>query len=89
MKHRNIALICSRQFLNGWDYSYSHCKSPTILKPDHSKSDFQKVQISDVSEFQVVGFQIPTILDMLVNFDIRNKMFGTGTHENLNVELCM
>ena len=24
-------------FLNDWGYSYSHCKSPTTLKPDHWK----------------------------------------------------
>ena len=29
------------QFSNGWDYSYN----PTILKPEHLKSDLQKVRI--------------------------------------------
>ena len=33
------------------------------LKPDHLKSDLQKVRISNVSGFQMVGFQIPTVLN--------------------------
>ena len=33
-------------FSNGWDYSYSHSLSPTSWKPDHLKSDLQKVRIS-------------------------------------------
>ena len=58
------------QILNGSNFwmvgtiakSYSHSWSPTIWKQDHLNSDFQKVWISNVSGFWMVGFQIPTVL---------------------------
>ena len=34
---------------------------PTIWKPDHSKSDVEKVRISFVSGFLIVWLQIPTV----------------------------
>ena len=46
LKSGQIGAILS----NGLHYSYSHMKS-----------DLQKVQISIVSKFQMVGFQIPTV----------------------------
>ena len=36
------------RFLNGWDYRYGHSLSLTIWKPDHLKSELQKLQISRV-----------------------------------------
>ena len=51
------------QFLNGW--AYSHSEIPTIWKPDHWKSDLQKVWISNVSRFWMFGFQIPTVPKIL------------------------
>ena len=39
-------------FSNGWDYSCSH---------SHLKSKLQKIQILNVSVFQMVGFQIPVL----------------------------
>ena len=51
--------ILNGPVLNGWDCSYSH--SPTIWKLDCLKSDLQKVWISNVSGFQMVGFQIPIV----------------------------
>ena len=35
------------QFSNGWGYSYILSKSQTIWKPEHLKSDLQKVKISN------------------------------------------
>ena len=55
------------QFLIGWDYSYSPSYSPTIWNPDHLKSELQKVRISNVSKFQMVGFQIPSVYRIIVN----------------------
>ena len=39
------------RFSKGWDYSYGHLKFDLI-----------NVQISNVSEFQKVGFQIPIVV---------------------------
>ena len=44
------------RILNGW----GHSCSPTLWKPDHLISNFQKVRISCVPRFWMVGFQIPT-----------------------------
>ena len=44
------------RFSNGWDDSYSHCKSPTIWKPDHIKSNLLKLRISDPQCGPVFGF---------------------------------
>ena len=43
-------------FLNGWDQCYSNFYSPT---------DLQKVLISDVSGFQMAGFQGPTVYNLM------------------------
>ena len=52
----------SRQKLwisNGCDYSYSHSWSPTIWKPDQSKSDLQKVStVSGIWMFPVFGWPL-------------------------------
>ena len=42
-------------------------KARTFLKLDHLKSDLQKVWISNVSRFQMVKFQIPTVYRPLHN----------------------
>ena len=55
------------QFSNGWDYSYCHSLSTAIWKPDHLKSNLQKVQISSVS-----GFQIPSVY----NFNRKGRRVG-------------
>ena len=57
---------------NGRHFVKNHLKSgqkvhfwmvgPTIWKPDHLKSDLQKVQIWYVSGFQMDRFQIPTVV---------------------------
>ena len=61
-----------------WDYSYSHSLSLTIRKPDQMKSDLQKVQISNVSRFQMVGFQIHTV------FVVESRIWPFYFGSNLN-----
>ena len=67
-------------FSNGWDYSHSW--NWTVLK-----SDLQKVRISNVSQFQVAGFQIPTVnLYKLSSVDCSYPT-SLGLWRHLNVPL--
>ena len=73
--------FCMVWFSNGQD----QCYNPTFWKPDHLKSNLQKAQISNVSRFLMVGFQIATelwsrlyhILDC--NIFIKPGMYLWGT----------
>ena len=44
----------------------SMAKAQSFWKPDHLKSNLQKVRISNVSRFQMVGFQNPSVKRFLV-----------------------
>ena len=37
------------------------------LSPNHSNTDLKKVRFSNVSSFRRVGFQIPTVLNLIID----------------------